>query len=83
MQRRQGKKTQGKKLVGECIKQKFLSKAVDKLTAFLGGSQAIHAQKLPGLTLLTFLTGNKRHATLKLKHVSTSIWGKAIQGNSV
>lgn len=60
MQRRQEekKKTQGAKQAGECIKLKFLSKAVKKLTAFQGGSQAIHAQQLPGLKALSFLTGN-------------------------
>lgn len=56
---RREKKKQGTKEVGECIKLKFLSKAVERLTTFQGGNQAIHPQQLPQLTALTFLTGNR------------------------
>jgi len=41
------KKKQGTKQVGECIKLKFLSKAVEKLTTFQGGNQAIHPSSYP------------------------------------
>lgn len=55
------KKKHGTKQAGECIKLKFLSKAVGKLTTFQGGNQAIHAQQQPGLIALTFLTGKRPH----------------------
>lgn len=51
---------QGTKQAGECIKLKFLSKAV-KLTTFQAGNQTIHPQQLPRLIALTFLTGNRPH----------------------
>lgn len=55
------KKKQGTKQAGECVKLKFLSKAVEKLTTFQAGNQAIHPQQLPRLIALTFLTGNRPH----------------------
>lgn len=40
---------------------------MEKLTAFQGGNQAIHAQQLPKLQALTFLIGNRPQATLNRK----------------